>query len=592
MRSLLHHPIRAVLGAVCLLALAACGDEDPTGPDGPKTSAADFQEAIDEGGTYEVVVPSESSEVVATDDEYNPDDQSIWRCTTERRSVVDAPEDYATFNPNAEVIYPGSLLQGSTLADATPEPIVVDRAGGTISIDIINGSSDVSREVDEVKRSTIAQASNDIIQANVGVVPAAFTYRSENIQSSQQMALAMGVNFSTLTTAVRANLSFSSEQEYNRFLVVFNQRFYTMSYDLPTSLDKLFASSVTPEELAPYVNDGNPATYISSVTYGRRFYLMIESTSSITEMSASIQGSYDAALTSGGGSFSGTYVTELNNVKVKIFALGGNANSATAAFNGNLDGLRDYLTDSDIRTGVPLSYVVRNVSDNTIVNVKVATDYDLKTCENVGGAILSSSFDTTTEGWSCTGDCYDFKWGNLSEFRYVGGYVWGKDGANGDTYYFRAPDKYHGDLTRFHAGTLSFALNHGAGTNGDPRVDGSYGGPLDDVIISGASKTLIFRIPQANWPVAAFFRLYEIPLDATVDWFVDSGGSRFEATDDDIQEVLENVTSVRVRGEYISGTDWCSIDEFELRAAIVDETEPEKLDLRWETVSERIAFGR
>jgi thiol-activated cytolysin len=67
------------------------------------------------------------------------------------------------------------------------------------------------------------------------------------------MALVIGVNVSTLTSDVRARLSFRSDRQYNRFLVVFNQRYYTMSYDLPTSLDELFAHGVSPADRMPYV---------------------------------------------------------------------------------------------------------------------------------------------------------------------------------------------------------------------------------------------------------------------------------------------------------------------------------------------------
>lgn len=237
-----------LLGALLVVGLTACGKDSPSGSN---VDPSEFNDVLATGGTYEVVTPSSTSEVIDEQVEYDPADSNVWRCTTERRSVVDAPEDYATFNPNAEVIYPGSLVQGNSLAGATPEPIVVERAAGTISIDIINGSQGVTASVDKVKRSSISQATNDIIEVNSGVVPAAFTYKFSEVQSSRQMALEMGVNYSTLTTKVRADLSFSNNENHNRILVSFNQRFYTMSYDLPTSMEQVFAPSVTPAQLDP-----------------------------------------------------------------------------------------------------------------------------------------------------------------------------------------------------------------------------------------------------------------------------------------------------------------------------------------------------
>ena len=558
--------------------LAACSSDSPVDPD-PATPT-EFKAALAEGGKYETVTPSETTEVVASENEYDPADRNVWRCTTERRNVVDAADDYATFNPNAEVIFPGSLVQGNSLAAATPEPIVVERAGGTISINIINGSQGVTARVDQVKRSTIAQATNDIIEANSGVVPAAFVFKSTEVQSSQQMALSMGVNYSTLTARARADLSFSTDKEYNRFLVSFNQAFYTMRYDLPTSLDQVFAPSVTPADLAPYVGPGNPACYISSVTYGRRYYLLVESTSSLTEMSASIRGSYNAAVSSGGGSFDGTYVTDLDEVNIRIVALGGNAESAVSAFNGDLGGLRAYLEDSDIRTGVPLSYVVRNVVDNSTVAVKVATEYDVKTCEVVGAGVMHDGFANagSLAGWSGDGDYHDLKWGDLAQFRYQGGYIWAKDAGTGGTWFFRAADRYHGDLSQMVGGIMSFALNAGYGPDGDPRENGPRVGVGDDILISGGTMTLAYRIPQAQWPVAENYRLYTLGLGEGDGWTVVMDpdyyappSERPAATEAEIREVLTNVTAIRIRGEWFSGLDWCSIDEFHMESPLVPE---------------------
>ena len=124
------------------LVLAACGSDSPT--DAPTVNPTEFGKVLATGGTYEDVTPSEETEVLNEENEYDPADQNVWRCRTERRSVIDAADDYATFNPNAEVIFPGSLIQGNSISGATPEPIVVERAPGTISINIINGSQGVT----------------------------------------------------------------------------------------------------------------------------------------------------------------------------------------------------------------------------------------------------------------------------------------------------------------------------------------------------------------------------------------------------------------------------------------------------------------
>ena len=83
-------------------------------------------------------------------------------------------------------------------------------------------------------------------------------------------------------------------------IVVTAQKRQESLQDVPVSVavvsgDRLEEMSIDNlDDLAPYMGPGNPPTYISSVTYGRRFVLLIESTSSTTEMKASIRASSSA----------------------------------------------------------------------------------------------------------------------------------------------------------------------------------------------------------------------------------------------------------------------------------------------------------
>jgi hypothetical protein len=529
------------------LLLAGCGD-DPAGPERPDLST--FEGVVAWGGVYEKVEPREETTVLSSGEETG-DDGTRFVCTTERRSVVDAPDDYATFDPNSEVVYPGDLLQGSTLGGATPEPIVVHRAPGTITIDLVNGSKVVTADVEEVKHSTVVQAMNDIIAQNSGEVPAAFTYNFSEVQSQEQMALKMGVNVQSLTTKVRSKLSFSTERTYNRFLVELNQRYYTMSFDLPASLSGLFAGDVTPADLARYVGPGNPATFISSVTYGRRFYLLVESTSSTRDMRASIDASYSAALAGGSAHLDGTYVKNLENVNIKVFALGGDDGLALSTFNGDIDRVALFLTEGgSITSGVPLSYVVRNVADNTIVNVKVATEYELKRCTVLAAGSYSEGFDGGAGGWTGYADFTNLR---IQSSSFAGNYLAANDRAQGGTWYFRAPLAWAGDWSHFYGGTIAFYLYVGGG---------STFFPADDVVIYGRNGTRLAARFVGPWlPTNGFFR-FEVPLDATTLKVNGAAGTR-----EQIIDALGGVTDLFIRGEYLNGADWGCIDEVRIQAS-------------------------
>lgn len=367
-----------------------------TGPDPESPEDMTFEEVIGLGGETEEFPDSRAVDTLAVSepeiddretDEGGNQETHRWICTSKTLSVLDGNGQYPLFNTNADVIYPGNLLQGKSLANTTPSPIVVERAGGTISYDLNNGNLSSTFTVDRVSKSSIQDAMNNII-ANAGdVVPANFQLDIEEVQSENQLALELGLNVSTFTTKVRSSMSFSTDRSYNRFLVKLTQSYYTMSFDLPTSLAQLFDESVTPEQLATYVQPDNPATFISSVTYGRIFYMLVESTSSSQEMSAKLDASYGAFRNSVEGSVDVNSFQEMNNVKIKVIAYGGDAaGTFELAGEATIQNIANKLAEStDIRAGLPLSYVVRSVErPDKIVGTTLTTEYDVVECDLKG----------------------------------------------------------------------------------------------------------------------------------------------------------------------------------------------------------------
>ncbi len=151
---------------------------------------------------------------------------------------------------------------------------------------------------------------------------------------------------------------------------------------------------MAPGELAPFVGAGNPATFISSVTFGRIFYLLIESTESADSIGVSVNLSFSGALGKVNDTTTVRYVNTLKDLHITAYALGGDANKALRAVTSSLDSLKDFLAEGgDIRTGVPISYVVRSVQHpEKIVKIGLNTTYDVRDCrpifETFGNPIL------------------------------------------------------------------------------------------------------------------------------------------------------------------------------------------------------------
>ncbi|MBT8185170.1 MAG: thiol-activated cytolysin family protein, partial [Eudoraea sp.] len=382
-----------------VILIAGCSKDSPEGegpdPD-PDPVANTFEEVIALGADFDSFPQSRSEDVINEQDPVNEDYEreengetieERFICSRKTVRVEDGNGQFPLFDSASDVIYPGNLLQGKTLSNATPSPIVVKRAGGTISYNLNNGNLNSSFTVDEVKKSTIQDGMNAIISGAGEVVPANFQLDIIQIESESQLSVELGIDVQTFTTKVSADMSFSTEKSFNRTLVKLNQSYYTMSFDLPTSLDEIFDESVTPEDLKTYVQADNPATFISSVTYGRIFYMLVESTSSRQEMSAKLNVAYGAFANKVEGELEVNALEELNDLKIKVIAYGGDA-KGTFQLTGetNIPDIANKLAEStDVRAGLPLSYVVRSVErPDIIVGTKLATEYDVVECELKG----------------------------------------------------------------------------------------------------------------------------------------------------------------------------------------------------------------
>lgn len=392
---------KLIILAFLVLGLA-CSKDDSEGPGpDPGSEASTFDEVIALGADFEAFPQTRDQKIITEEDPKNEDFEreeegeevkERFVCTKRRVSITDGNDEFPLFNPNSAIIFPGNLLQGRTLDDATPESIPLKRGGGTISYNIIDGNLNSSSEVTEVKLSSIRDAQNNIIFGSVAdndyKVPANFNLTVQEVQSKEELALKLGVKFKTFNAKVSGSFSVNSSREMNSVLVKLTQQFYTMDFDIPTSSDEFFHESVTPEELKQYVQADNPAAFISSVTYGRTFYMLFESTSSSQEMKAKLEVGYKTIGAAGEGSVEFESFNSLKNLSLQVIAYGGDSAETLDAVGNFRDNnsIGEFLSkigkSSDIRTGLPLSYIANSVERRSqVVGSKLATEYDVVECE-------------------------------------------------------------------------------------------------------------------------------------------------------------------------------------------------------------------
>jgi len=312
-------------------------------------------------------------------------DGTTYDCTTTPYSITETPDKVVTLDPDANILWLGALLEGDGYRQgigSLREWTVRERAPVDISIDIL--SQDNTMRVENPTLASVNQAIGQMIQSAVDAghrSGSSVAFSQENTYSVNQAMLALGLSAGYASVSVKASLSASRTAAERTVTAYFVQRMFTVSMVLPNTPGDLFSSDFTSarlqeEEARGHISDNNIPVYIASITYGRILMFSFTSTANITDIRASLSASFSSIA---GGSIAGRYLDILNQAKIKVVTLGGEGKNATALIQSGQ--LADYFNDEPALTSArPLSYVVRNVGDNSIARVSETSNYNLDEC--------------------------------------------------------------------------------------------------------------------------------------------------------------------------------------------------------------------
>ena len=123
-------------------------------------------------------------------------------CHETTYDIARAFNDYPQFDPNAEVIWPGNVLQGGSLASATPEPIptVLERGPGNIVINNVTGAEISSCAVDPTTYAAVQTCANRIIRSQPESFPARGSINVSRAKVRRELAVDINASAGFLET--------------------------------------------------------------------------------------------------------------------------------------------------------------------------------------------------------------------------------------------------------------------------------------------------------------------------------------------------------------------------------------------------------
>ena len=173
------------------------------------------------------------------------------------------------------------------------------------------------------------------------------------------------------------------------------------------------------------------------------------------------------------------------------------------------------------------------------------------TAQTPGASVLvRHDFLKSSQGWQIVGDTGAVDPVFTASGGHPDGCITGVDEAIGETWYFRAPMSVLRELPAAVNGTISFSL----------KQSGSQVSLFDDdVVITGPAGRLSYRFqitPGTEWTE------FSVRLLESEGW---TWNWNRRATQAQIDSVLAAPTLLDIRGEYVTGADEGSLDNFVLR---------------------------
>lgn len=368
------------------------------------------------------VAPEGDSPMAQPEKDRKLNNDSVIIVTRTRHKLTKNLSDVALLRPTAGAIYTGALvIADANLADGQPTPVGLPRAKMTISVDL-PGLNPSEATVDSPTNASVQAAVTKLVdswmtQTTQGgyVNPARSFLEITTASSTQQAALKLGVNAKWASGNASAQLDVSHDSDTQTLMAFYKQVFYTVTIDVPASPSAFFAPQVQSSQLSRVLSAEHPPAYVRSVDFGR--IIMIKMTTSTAATTADVKAAFQQATqaASGGVDLEAKYSNILKQSTFQVLAIGGGSDTA-ATFTGATDvpsKLAQYIVkDAGLRPGnpgVPISYNVAFMKDNSLATMGFTTDYTETTSEvkpngfikvqHSGGYV--AAFDVT---WSVQGE--------------------------------------------------------------------------------------------------------------------------------------------------------------------------------------------
>lgn len=276
--------------------------------------------------------------------------------------------EYLLFNPMSNLIYPGNVLVGNSIANGRYVPVMKQKVGEITwsSVDLIP-IDPYQHFVETVLNPSFSDYNSTLAswrsspQLPSGAIT---TYEITEVNSLKEFSAKLGLGFESEN--IKAGITFEGKKGdlKTHILVKYVQKLFSVSMDIPRRQILLDAD----------VNslDGVLPVYISDIFYGRMGYAMISTDHDYFELLAALQimvPSFKFELES-------KYKEILDKSITQYVIIGGKSNDHGLFVSEGWEGFKKALAAPLISAdAVPIAITLRYANDNSVARVMTSGEY-------------------------------------------------------------------------------------------------------------------------------------------------------------------------------------------------------------------------
>lgn len=305
-------------------------------------------------------------------------------CYTMQYEVNIQNDNPQLMNPMSDVLYPGSVIEGTSVPSGAYTPVTVIKNPLLIYIDGLNFKAPYTI-TQEVQNPTAASVKSAILkllnQPLNGPQAALLTEQTHEVTSAEEIKILVNTHFNGFGVDISNALKFENSTSSYNVVTEFTQQYYSISIVPPVSPADWFATQCQIQ---------NHWTYVSSINYGRRAMLAISIYNSEGIIDDEFKAEVNSFLASGGVQGSTKIKTAFSRASVKGFFIGGNPQGATSITGTPEQCLSRFhqlkqsgAVYSSNTPALPLSYTLRFVNNNSVAMVGQSLKYSERYCDDV-----------------------------------------------------------------------------------------------------------------------------------------------------------------------------------------------------------------